>query len=93
MRSSDPFHRRYASAKPAMLPAGSDLAGKSSLSPRIHEKLQILQTKYAELNQQMSGDVSKLGREELARMSKELNETGLLVTPYSRLLQHYSELV
>ncbi|KAJ2388361.1 hypothetical protein GGI23_006074 [Coemansia sp. RSA 2559] len=76
-----------------MLPAGSDLAGKSSLSPRIHEKLQILQTKYAELNQQMSGDVSKLGREELARLSKELNETGLLVTPYSRLLQHYSELV
>ncbi|KAJ1800176.1 Peptide chain release factor 1, mitochondrial [Coemansia sp. RSA 2399] len=93
LRSSDAFHRRYASVKPATLPAGSDLAGKSSLSPRIHEKLQILQTKYAELNQQMSGDVSKLGREELARLSKDLNETGLLVMPYSRLLQHYNELV
>ncbi|KAJ2550580.1 Peptide chain release factor 1, mitochondrial [Coemansia sp. RSA 1933] len=75
------------------LPAGSELAGKSNLTPRIHEKLQLLQTKHAALNQRMSGDVSGLGREELARLSKDLNDTGLIVGPYSQLLQHYSELV
>ncbi|KAJ2571879.1 Peptide chain release factor 1, mitochondrial [Coemansia sp. RSA 1813] len=79
--------------KLATLPAGSELAGKSNLTPRIHDKLRILQTKYVDLNRRMSGDVSKLGREELARLSKDLSETGLLVTPYSQLLQHYSELV
>ncbi|KAJ2523602.1 Peptide chain release factor 1, mitochondrial [Coemansia sp. RSA 2049] len=78
--------------KPTHL-VGSELAGKSNLTPRIHEKLKILQTKYADLNQRMSGDVSSLGREEMARLSKELSDAGMLVDPYSRLLQHYEELV
>ncbi|KAJ1844598.1 Peptide chain release factor 1, mitochondrial [Coemansia sp. RSA 2708] len=41
----------------------------------------------------MSGDVSDLDRDELARLSKELSEAGHVVTPYARLLELYSELV
>ncbi|KAJ2709303.1 Peptide chain release factor 1, mitochondrial, partial [Coemansia spiralis] len=88
--------RRYATAaarpKPT-LPAGSELAGKSHLTVPIHEKLRILQTKHSELSQQLSGDVSVLEREELARLSKELSDTGRVAEPYTRLLQLYSELV
>ncbi|KAJ2311702.1 Peptide chain release factor 1, mitochondrial [Coemansia sp. RSA 2705] len=75
------------------LPPGSELAGKSSLTPRIHEKLRMLQQKHADLTTRMSGDVSDLDRDELARLSKELSEAGHVVTPYARLLELYSELV
>ncbi|KAJ2614900.1 Peptide chain release factor 1, mitochondrial [Coemansia sp. RSA 1365] len=41
----------------------------------------------------MSGDVSGLDREELARLSKEFSDTGHVVEPYTRLLNLYAELV
>ncbi|KAJ2892376.1 Peptide chain release factor 1, mitochondrial, partial [Coemansia aciculifera] len=74
------------------LPPGSELAGKSSLTPRIHERLQHLRIKYTELNDRMSGDISDLGREELAKVSKDFSDTGQVVLPYNRLLELYSEL-
>ncbi|KAJ2158136.1 Peptide chain release factor 1, mitochondrial [Coemansia sp. RSA 552] len=86
----------YASAarsKPPQLPAGSELAGKSSLTPQIHAKLRVLQQRHEELTRRLSGDVSGLGREELARLSKDHSDTGHIVAPYTRLLQLYSELV
>ncbi|KAJ1878592.1 hypothetical protein LPJ66_011861, partial [Kickxella alabastrina] len=95
-------HHSYSSAAGAAaarntsasaLPPGSHLAGKSSLTPRIHEKLQVLQTKYAKLNERMSGNIGELGREELAKLSKDMSDTGLIVIPYRRLLELYSELV
>ncbi|KAJ2359228.1 Peptide chain release factor 1, mitochondrial [Coemansia sp. RSA 2618] len=86
--------RCYAAAarsKPA-LPPGSELAGKSNLTPRIHEKLKVLQQKFDSLTDRMSGDVSGLQREDLARLSKELSDMGMIVIPYKRLLQLYAEL-
>ncbi|KAJ2453501.1 Peptide chain release factor 1, mitochondrial [Coemansia sp. RSA 2424] len=89
--------RRYSSAprgsKSAQhLPPGSELAGKSNLTPRIHERLQHLRTKYADLNERMSGDISDLGREELAKVSKDFSDTGQIVLPYNRLIELYGEL-
>ncbi|KAJ1647849.1 Peptide chain release factor 1, mitochondrial [Coemansia asiatica] len=75
------------------LPAGSLIAGKSSLTPRIHDKLCVLKTKYDGLNERMSGNISDLGRDELAKLSKDLSDTGLIVVPYKRLLELYEELV
>ncbi|KAJ2491537.1 Peptide chain release factor 1, mitochondrial [Coemansia sp. RSA 2050] len=89
--------RRYSSAPRSKasqhLPPGSELAGKSNLTPRIHERLQHLQTRYADLNKRMSGDVSDFGREELAKVSKDFSDTGQIVLPYNRLLELYGELI
>ncbi|KAJ2721645.1 Peptide chain release factor 1, mitochondrial [Coemansia sp. Benny D115] len=74
------------------MPPGSELAGSSNLTPKVHEKLQQLQAKYALLSERMSGNISDLSRDELAKLSKEYSDTGLIVTPYVRLLEHYSEL-
>ncbi|KAJ2772661.1 Peptide chain release factor 1, mitochondrial [Coemansia nantahalensis] len=75
------------------LPAGSELAGKSHLTAPIHDKLRVLQEKHGNLSQQLSGDLSVLGREELARLSKELSDTARVAEPYGRLLQLYADLV
>ncbi|KAJ2783813.1 Peptide chain release factor 1, mitochondrial [Coemansia javaensis] len=83
--------RLYGSAA-AALPAGSELAGKSHLTAQIHGKLQVLQSRHGELSRQLSGDVSGLGREELARLSRELSETARVAEPYGRLLRLYAEL-
>ncbi|KAJ2850359.1 Peptide chain release factor 1, mitochondrial [Coemansia brasiliensis] len=74
------------------LPPGSEFAGKSSLTPRIHAKLQFLQQKHADLTQRMSGDISQLDREEMARLSKDLSDTSNIVEPYMQLLEQYLEL-
>ncbi|KAJ1749752.1 Peptide chain release factor 1, mitochondrial, partial [Coemansia sp. RSA 1821] len=75
------------------LPPGSELAGKSNLTPQIHNKLQFLQKKYTDLAQQLSGDISQLDRQEMARLSKELSDASNVVEPYKRLLEQYSELI
>ncbi|KAJ1731525.1 Peptide chain release factor 1, mitochondrial [Coemansia biformis] len=87
--------RRYAAAarSQSVLPAGSELAGKSHLTAQVHRKLQVLQKKHGELGQQLSGDVSGFERDELARLSKELSDTARVAEPYTRLLQLYLELV
>ncbi|KAJ2815179.1 Peptide chain release factor 1, mitochondrial, partial [Coemansia furcata] len=89
--------RSYSSASRSKssqhLPPGSELAGKSKLTPRIHERLQHLRTRYTDLDKRMSGDVSDLGREELAKLSKDFSDTGQIVIPYNRLLELYGELV
>ncbi|KAJ2338129.1 hypothetical protein GGH92_007312, partial [Coemansia sp. RSA 2673] len=88
--------RSYASASRGKssqhMPPGSELAGKSNLTPRIHERLQHLRIRYADLNTRMSGDISDLGREELAKVSKDFSDTGQIVLPYNRLLELYGEL-
>ncbi|KAJ2742279.1 Peptide chain release factor 1, mitochondrial [Coemansia sp. BCRC 34301] len=88
--------RQYSSAPRGKLaqhlPPGSELVGKSNLTPRIHERLQHLRTRYADLNERLSGDISGLGREELAKVSKEFSDTGQVVLPYNRLLELYGEL-
>ncbi|KAJ1725202.1 Peptide chain release factor 1, mitochondrial [Coemansia erecta] len=81
-----------AAASKTGLPLGSELAGKSSLSARIHDKLRVLQSKHAVMAQRMSEDISTLSRDELAKISKDLSDASLVVTPYNRLLELYGEL-
>ncbi|KAJ1961116.1 Peptide chain release factor 1, mitochondrial [Dipsacomyces acuminosporus] len=76
----------------AVLPKGSELAGKSNLTPRVHEKLQVLEKKHAEITERLSSSISSLDRDEIAKLSKDLSDADLIVIPYKRLLKLYSEL-
>ncbi|KAJ2243173.1 Peptide chain release factor 1, mitochondrial, partial [Coemansia sp. RSA 454] len=87
--------QRYATtaqSKPA-LPPGSELAGKSNLTAKIHEKLKIMQYKHNKIMEQMTGDISGMEREDMARLAKEQSSMGMIVVPYEHLLKLYSELI
>lgn len=98
-RSALLFGRRYnwystRSSTTSRLPAGSELVGKSHLTPSIHAKLQLLQSKYQELDRKLSGDnLSEIGREELAKLSKDHSDAGQVAAPYNRMLELYQELI
>ncbi|KAJ1950034.1 Peptide chain release factor 1, mitochondrial [Linderina macrospora] len=72
---------------------GSELVGKSNLTPRIIEKLKVLEQKFEDLTARVGGDTSQFGRGELDKLSKDLSDVGLIVEPFKNLQQLYIELV
>ncbi|ORX71509.1 peptide chain release factor 1 [Linderina pennispora] len=87
--TSAPFLRRYSSAALK----GSELVGKSNLTPRIIEKLKVLEQKFEDLTARVGGDTSQFGRGELDKLSKDLSDVGLIVLPFKNLQQLYAEVI
>ncbi|KAJ1739260.1 Peptide chain release factor 1, mitochondrial, partial [Coemansia sp. RSA 2167] len=52
-----------------------------------------MQYKHNKIMEQMTGDISGMEREDMARLAKEQSSMGMIVVPYEHLLKLYSELI